>query len=99
MSHPALIIRPEAELDLADTFAWYEEQAKGFGTSFLDAAEEILERVQANPRLYPIVHKSVRRALMRRFPYAVFYVETNDSITILSVMHGKRDPEHWRKRC
>ena len=52
MSHPALIIRPEAELDLADTYAWYEEQAKGFGTDFFDSVEEILQRVQANPRLY-----------------------------------------------
>ena len=42
MSHPALIIRPEAELDLADTYAWYEEQAKGFGTDFFDSVEEIL---------------------------------------------------------
>lgn len=99
MSRPALIIRLEAELDLADTYAWYEEHAKGYGNEFLDAVEEILKRIEANPRLYPIVYKSVRRALIRRFPYVVFYVESEDSIAILSVMHGKRDPESWRKRC
>lgn len=98
MIQPALVVRPEAEIDLAEIYAWYEQQSTGFGAQFFDSAYELLKRVQVNPRMYPIVHKSVRRALMPRFPYAIFYVEENDSIVILSVMHGKRDPEHWRKR-
>lgn len=39
-----------------------------------------------------------RRALARTFPYAIVYVDLPDVIWIVAVMHGKRQPEYWRKR-
>lgn len=48
--------------------------------------------------MYAIAHESYRRALVRRFPYSVFYEFAEDAITIHAVFHSARDPEKWRSR-
>jgi plasmid stabilization system protein ParE len=44
------------------------------------------------------VHEEFRRALVRRFPYAVFYEHTNTTVTVYCIFHTSREPEKWRKR-
>jgi plasmid stabilization system protein ParE len=50
----ALIIRPEAETDLAEAFAWYEERVPGLGSDFLLSVDAALASVQRNPEMYPV---------------------------------------------
>jgi toxin ParE1/3/4 len=69
-----VIFRPEAAAETQEAFAWYEAQRKGLGVEFRDELQHTLDTIQANPNQYPVVHRNVRRALMRRFPYGVFYV-------------------------
>jgi toxin ParE1/3/4 len=48
---------------------------------------------------FPAIHKSVRRALLRRFPYALmFVIETDGTVTVIACFHGSRDPMRWQKR-
>ena len=44
------------------------------------------------------VYKEYRRALVRRFPYAVFYEHMSDTITVFGVLHTSRRPQSWRQR-
>jgi len=69
-----LILRPAAEADIEDAYRWYEDQRTGLGAEFLRAIEAILAVVEREPELYAPIHKNARRVLLRRFPYAVFYV-------------------------
>jgi plasmid stabilization system protein ParE len=48
--------------------------------------------------MYPVVHEDYRRALVRRFPYAVFYQRYETTAWILAVFHTSRDPNKWRQR-
>ena len=48
--------------------------------------------------MYQVVHVTYRRALTRRFPYAIFYEYADDTVTVYSVFHTSRDPEKWRQR-
>ena len=48
--------------------------------------------------MYAVVHEEYRRALIRRFPYAVFYAVTEAEVIIYGVFHTARDPEKWRLR-
>jgi len=50
------------------------------------------------PEMHPIIHKNYRRALVRRFPYAVFYEYANDLVTVYSIFHTSRDPQKWQQR-
>lgn len=91
-------LRPEAEEDLSDAAAWYEEQLTGLGQEFLDRVLFAFESIAERPRMYPTVHRRTRRALMHRFPFAIYYRIEKDSIVVVAVMHGSRDPRLWKER-
>ena len=58
-----------------------------------------MERVRNNPMSSPKVHGEIRRALLRRFPYGVFYVIRESEVGVLGVFHGHRDPKTWQSRA
>jgi hypothetical protein len=63
-----LIVRPEAEAELAEAFNWYERQVAGLGSRLLLSVDAAINSIQRDPLQYPILYKNVRRALTRRFP-------------------------------
>jgi plasmid stabilization system protein ParE len=92
-----MILRQEAERDLVEAYKWYEEKVPGLGADFLAVIERALESIQENPARFPVIYRNVHRALMRRFPYGIFYFLEGESIIVLGVMHTARNPEKWRK--
>ncbi len=97
MKRPVLI-SPEAEADIEEAYRWYEEKLGGLGADFLICLEDGMELIRTNPEMYPVVYRNIRRLLIRRFPYAIFYIVSENLITILAVFHGHRDPKEWRLR-
>jgi len=93
-----VIYTPEAEQDVVEAYSWYEAREPGLGEDFLRCVEACLFTVQRHPKLYPIVVDEFRRALVRRFPFEVFYEEAGDCITVYSVFHCSQDPQKWRSR-
>lgn len=95
---PRLVFRPEAEWELLDARGWYEEQRPGLGQTFAAAVERTLAGVAQNPLAYPRVHGETRRALVQRFPYAVYFRPISDELVVLAIMHGRRHPHRWQLR-
>lgn len=93
-----LIIAPEAESDITEAYGWYESQRAGLGEEFLCCLDARIQSICRMPELYATVHETYRRALVRRFPYAVFYEFADDTMTVYCVFHTARDPKKWRKR-
>lgn len=93
-----LIIRPEAELDIESSALWYEEQQSGLGTRFLDGLNEVLARIAENPLQFPEIEKGIRRALLRRFPYGIYFVAEQDQLVVFAVLHIRRHPDTWKRR-
>jgi plasmid stabilization system protein ParE len=60
--------------------------------------DDALSRIIRNPELYPVVYRTLRRAVVRRFPFAVFYEVTADEIQVVAIFHSRRDPETWKLR-
>jgi plasmid stabilization system protein ParE len=92
------ILVPEAEQDVAVAYDWYEARRPGLGEDFLSCVDACIQAICRNPEMYAIVHQTYRRALLRRFPYAVFYEHTGDLVTVCSVFHTSRNPAKWRQR-
>jgi plasmid stabilization system protein ParE len=92
-----LVIAPEAELDITEAYVWYESRRVGLGEEFLSAVDASMERIRRQPAIYASVHEVYRRALVRRFPYAIFF-EYAEAVTVYAVFHTSRDPEKWRLR-
>lgn len=94
-----LIIRPEAEADIAEAFDWYETRVPGLGSEFVLVLDALFNSILRNHLIYPTVYKTVRRALTRRFPYAVFFITEETKVVVLSVFHVKRSPRIWMGRA
>ena len=94
-----VIVRAEAEVDLAEAYNWYEQQVRDLGGEFLLCVDAVMASIERNPHLYPVVYKSIiRRALMRRFPYGVFFVDGERNVSVIAVAHAKRNPRVWQDR-
>ena len=91
-------LRPEAEQDLADAAAWYEEQQPGLGHEFLDEVEAMLSSSAETPLMFPSVHRNTRRAVIQRFPFSVYFRANSPSIVVIAIMHGSRNPRRWKNR-
>jgi plasmid stabilization system protein ParE len=93
-----LLLRARAEADVQAIYDWYESKQSQLGEEFLTALGQNLERIREQPELYPILYKNVRRALLRKFPYLVFFTVTPTRILVLAVLHASRDPAIWPRR-
>ena len=67
---------PEADAELTEAREWYFHQRSGLDLEFMDCLDEALSRVIRNPQSFPIVYRNLRRVVVRRFPFAVFYYQT-----------------------
>jgi plasmid stabilization system protein ParE len=93
-----LILAPEAEAEIAEAASWYESHGRGLGPEFLRAVEAVLETVQRNPQQYQVIHRDLRRAPLRRFPFSLMYILSEREIMVLACIHGRRCPKHWKER-
>jgi plasmid stabilization system protein ParE len=95
-----MIIRfsSDADAELAEARQWYAQQREDLDLEFMDSVDEALRQVVRNPHLYPIVYRSLRRAVVRRFPFAIFFDVREDEIQVIAVFHSRRDPQAWQSR-
>lgn len=96
---PRFVFRPEARDELLEAQAWYERRATGLGAAFARTVEAAIESLRRAPGQYPVVHRDIRRVLLRRFPYAIFYRADDHEILVLAVFHLARDPARWKSRA
>ena len=97
VKHP-ISIRKEAEEDISETYQYYESCREHLGSDFLLCIEESLARISRNPNQYRKIYKTVRRALVRRFPYGIYYVVLEDRVSVIGVIHARKNPTHWKVR-
>jgi len=90
-----VVYRRKVGRDLAGGYAWYEGQRPGLGEEFLAAVDASLDTLEHFPEIFARVHGEVRRAIVSRFQYAVFYRVESKRVVVLSVLHTARDPKLW----
>jgi plasmid stabilization system protein ParE len=93
-----LIIRPEAEADLSEAFEWYETRVTGLRLEFIHTVDSLFNSIIRNPQAYPVVYKTARRALTRKFPYEVFFLVDADRVIVVAIFHARRSPQRWQER-
>jgi plasmid stabilization system protein ParE len=98
MSH-RVVVRPLAEGDLAQAVERYENERAGLGARLLDEVNRTFSRVQERPFQFPEVWRGVRRALLHTFRYAVYFRASDKVVTVIAVLHQRRNPKAWRGRA
>ena len=92
------IVRPEAEQDLKEAFRWYEETRRGLGYDFLLQVHAGINLIETNPTIFQIEYKNVRKHLIKRFPFKIIYLFSENVVKVLAVIHTKRNPALTRDR-
>ena len=93
-----LISEPPADLDVEAAFEWYENERSGLGLEFLDELRASYNRIADGPLKYEELRGGIRRALLRRFPYAVYFAIEGGIVVVVAVLHASRDPAEWQHR-
>jgi len=96
-------IDAEAEEEIAHAIDRYEAERDGLGAEFFGELTTAIQSLEApGPECGPVIglprELGVRRKLLARFPYSVVFVEGDEAVRIISVMHGHRRPAYWRRR-
>lgn len=94
----ALRFLPEVEQDVIGGYAWYHAKSPGLGEEFLRMFYACAGEIPRNPLLYPKVHNDFRRCLLRRFPYAIYFMIQADKIIVSGLFHCARDPRTIRTK-
>ena len=69
-----IVVQPQSDLDIQAAAVWYEDQQSGLGTRFLDELDLVFQRIAESPLQFPRLEGEVRRALLRRFPYGMYFL-------------------------
>ena len=93
-----LILRREAEQDIKDVYDWYEDKRHDLGAAFVVEVEAIFTTIEDNPELYAKAVKGMRRAICKRFPYSIYFIEAGSDIVVIGVLHQRRNPVVWQSR-
>jgi hypothetical protein len=71
---PEFVLRRVAQLEIQDAANWYDDRVAGLGARFVAEVDACFNSIRAAPGRYPVVHRNIRRALIKQFPYAVYFV-------------------------
>ena len=96
--NPLLILTEQAEKDLIEAQIWYDQLGYGLGDAFMRAVDACFAVIERNPEAFPFSHGQVRRALLRKYPYAVLFRPTGQDILIVGCLHTSRDRSSWWDR-
>ena len=97
MSLPWILV-PQAQAEADDSFDHYERQQPGLGVDFFAAVRDTLQTISVTPQMFAVVHRDIREAPVRKFPFCIYYRVKPSSIRVVSVFHTSRDPQVWQGR-
>lgn len=88
--------RSEVDHDIEHAVAWYARRDVRLVARLLSEIDEAFTRILENPSQFPVVYKDVRRVLLRRFPFGVYYVALKSKVQVIAVMDLHQHPDTWR---
>ena len=92
------VFHPDAREEYIQAVRYYATVAPELGARLYEEIERLICEVRREPARFFQFSPPARRALARRFPYSVIYLDDPERVWIVAVMHGKRRPEYWRER-
>jgi plasmid stabilization system protein ParE len=92
------VFHPEAAEDYLTASRYYTEIEASLGAAFVHSVEDAMEQISRHPLAWQPVEEDVRRFLLPRFPYGLYYTVEEDVLLVVSILHMKRLPGTWRSR-
>lgn len=93
-----VVLRDEAQAEFDEAFDYWEDQRPGLGVDFAARVQQGFDRIAANPKMHALVFADIRKAVVTRFPYTIFYRSDDVRVEVIAVFHSRRDPSVWQRR-
>lgn len=93
-----VVFSPAARAELFAAADWYESRGRDLGARFIAEIGALVLRIGENPQRYPRIRHEVRRAVLRKFPYALYFRVIPDAVQVIACFHASRDPQRWHER-
>jgi toxin ParE1/3/4 len=93
-----VVYRPEAEAELLDAVSYYGTEDTSRGDKFLQTIHRHVLEIAEHPMRFPTAGGAIRRCVVRKYPFIIFYRPTRDHVRILAIAHTSRNPEYWKSR-
>jgi plasmid stabilization system protein ParE len=93
-----LSILSVAEVEFSDAASYYEDAEPMLGEVFVEHVTRSINVLSKNPLIGHLIGKRVRKIALRKFPYSLIYVASDDEIVIVAIAHQSRKPRYWRDR-
>lgn len=88
----------EAEFDFDKSYEFYYDGSSKVAETFLDRINLCFENIKQNPNSFPIIHKDLRKYVVKKFPFVIYYRIIDTVIQVIAVFHTSRNPEIWNDR-
>lgn len=90
---------PEARAEYQAAVAWYRERSRDAARRLAEAVDGGLLGIRERPLAWPAWRGGpVRRRLLHKFPYSLFFTVNANEVVILAVAHHSRRPGYWLER-
>ena len=89
---------PKADIELQEAIHWYASKRLGLDYEFMRCVDETISRITSDPEMFPVALRNTRKAMVRRFPYIIYYEIRKNELMVLAVFHSKRNPVNWQGR-
>jgi plasmid stabilization system protein ParE len=93
-----LELTAEADTDIDEAAAWYFEEDPDLGVRFATEVRRVLDQITEYPQAWTEIEPGIHRAVLRCFPYSIFYGVEDNRVEVFAVLHHHRHPARWRKR-
>jgi plasmid stabilization system protein ParE len=94
-----VVLRDEAQGEFLAAFDHYEGVRPGLGVDFAARVQKVFDRIAAKPQIHAVVFADIRKAVVTRFPYCVFYRDDTTRVEVIAIFHSRRDPSVWQARA
>ena len=88
---------PEARAEIHNTANWYDKRTEGLGLEFLLEVRFAESQIIQHSDMWPIYEGDTRRYLLKKFPFSIIYLITDNKIQIVAVAHYRKNPDTGKK--
>ena len=93
-----IVLSPDARADIRSVRRWYLRIDRELAHRFSLEGRTTVRRIAQFPYQFPLVNGTVRQALLKRFPYAMYYHLYSKLVFVIAVVHQRRSDAIWKQR-
>ena len=94
----SIVVSDEAEIDFDKSYEYYFEDSPKVANAFFKKINVSFEDIKQNPFAFPVAYKNVRKYVVKKFPFVIYYQIVNSSIKVIAIFHTSRNPQIWNER-